>query len=55
MRIIRLTPEQARAVGEQLARAALTFRQIADAFIAMARSAGEALQSISRLNFQLTG
>lgn len=54
MRITRLTPEQARAVNHQLAHAALVFRQIADAFTALARSAAEALQSLNRLDFQLT-
>ncbi|MFJ1869938.1 hypothetical protein [Streptomyces chartreusis] len=53
MRIFRLTPEQARAVNEQLARAALFLRQIIQGFVVMARQAAEALQPLSRIREQL--
>lgn len=53
MRILRLTPEQARAVSEQLTHVALFVRQIIDAFAAFARSAAEALQPLIRLSEQL--
>ncbi|MFC8432219.1 hypothetical protein [Streptomyces sp. NPDC057253] len=50
MRIVRLTPQQARAASEHLARITLFVRQTLDAFAALARSATEAL---ARLGEQL--
>ncbi|WP_326729006.1 hypothetical protein [Streptomyces phaeochromogenes] len=49
MRITRLTTEQARAVGEALARAAAFFRQIIDAFRELTRRLAAALQPLVRL------
>lgn len=53
MRIVRLTPEQARAVGAQLARAALFIRQMIESFVVIARRAAEAIEPLNRLAVQL--
>ncbi|WP_405579106.1 hypothetical protein [Streptomyces sp. NBC_01092] len=49
MRIVRLTPEQARAVSEQLTRVAVFVLQVINAFAALARTAGEALARLCEL------
>lgn len=53
MRIRRLTAEQARAVHEQLARAALFLHQMIQGFVVIARQAAVALQPLNRLAEQL--
>lgn len=53
MRIVRLTPAQARAVSEQLARVAVFVRQVLDAFTTLAQRAAEGLQAMTRLAEQL--
>lgn len=54
MRIVRLTPEQARAVHEQLARIAMFARQVIDAFAEMAVRAGRALRPFADLSERFT-
>jgi len=53
MRDFRLTPEQARAVGEQLARVSEWFRQFCEQLRALARQVAEALRPVARLAEQL--
>ncbi|MFF0092760.1 hypothetical protein ACFYSF_22745 [Streptomyces canus] len=47
MKDLRLTPEQAAALGRQLARAADLFRQFVDAFRSMAREAARTLSALT--------
>ncbi|MFF5655255.1 hypothetical protein [[Kitasatospora] papulosa] len=46
MRLSRLTPDQARAVGEQLAHAAAMLRRVVDAFREVARRLNEAIRPL---------
>ncbi|MFD3614449.1 hypothetical protein ACFWWT_04200 [Streptomyces sp. NPDC058676] len=53
MRITRLTPEQAQAVGQQLARIGAIFRRIVDALLEFARRLAQDLKPLARFAEQL--